>query len=99
MELRKKVMGAGVKVRKKMSVEIIHFLFFQTTERLELQNKTGKDEEDEEYECYVCNANLYVSLVKPEQLFNGNNLIKISHFRSPMKRKNLLTVYLTAQNI
>lgn len=51
MELRKKVMGAGVK----------------TTERLELQNKTGKDEEDEEYECYVCNANLYVSLIANEK--------------------------------
>ena len=36
---------------------------FQTSERLELENKSSKDAEDEEYECYVCNANLYVSLV------------------------------------
>merc|ERR1719330_1736598 len=51
IELRNKVTAAGVK----------------TTERLELQNKTGKDEEDEEYECYVCNANLYVSLLANEK--------------------------------
>merc|ERR1719410_953326 len=51
MDLRRKVTNAGVK----------------TSERLQLENKSSKDAEDEEYECYVCNANLYVSLVGNEQ--------------------------------
>jgi len=51
MDLRRKVTNAGVK----------------TSERLELENKSSKDAEDEEYECYVCNANLYVSLIADEK--------------------------------
>ena len=43
-------------------------LHLQTSERLQLENKSSKDAEDEEYECYVCNANLYVSLVKRVQI-------------------------------
>merc|ERR1719189_424433 len=49
-EFRKKLHSAGVKVN----------------ERLKLENKSSADGEDDEYECYVCNANLYVSLVANE---------------------------------
>ena len=50
----------GFKMQKAMHPINIQF---QTSERLQLENKSSKDAEDEEYECYVCNANLYVSLV------------------------------------
>ena len=33
------------------------------SERLNLASSGGKDQEDDEYECQVCNANLFVSLV------------------------------------
>ena len=33
------------------------------SERLNLASSGGKDLEDDEYECQVCNANLFVSLV------------------------------------
>ena len=36
----------------------------KVNERLKLENKSSADGEDDEYECYVCNANLYVSLVR-----------------------------------
>ena len=35
----------------------------QVSERLNLASSGGKDLEDDEYECQVCNANLFVSLV------------------------------------
>ena len=37
-------------------------LGLKQTERLKLAND-NKNEEDDEYECQICNANLYVSLV------------------------------------
>merc|ERR1739838_1267839 len=46
-ELRKQVIGLGIKV----------------SERLSLENDSSKEEEDDEYECQVCNANLFVSLI------------------------------------
>eukprot|EP00092_Neocalanus_flemingeri_P014188 GFUD01015307.1.p1 GENE.GFUD01015307.1~~GFUD01015307.1.p1 ORF type:complete len:2572 (+),score=650.46 GFUD01015307.1:122-7837(+) len=46
-ELRKKVINLGIKV----------------SERLSLENDSSKEEEDDEYECQVCNANLFVSLI------------------------------------
>ena len=38
-------------------------LLLQVSERLNLASSGGKDQEDDEYECQVCNANLFVSLV------------------------------------
>ena len=38
-------------------------LGLKQTERLKLSNE-NKNEEDDEYECQICNANLYVSLVR-----------------------------------
>ena len=35
----------------------------QASERLNLASSGGKDQEDDEYECQVCNANLFISLV------------------------------------
>merc|ERR1712083_766830 len=46
-DLRKKVISLGIKV----------------SERLSLENDSSKEEEDDEYECHVCNANLFVSLI------------------------------------
>merc|ERR1712130_1088556 len=46
-ELRKQVISLGIKV----------------SERLSLENDSSKEEEDDEYECHVCNANLFVSLI------------------------------------
>lgn len=46
-ELRKQVISLGIKV----------------SERLSLENDSSKEEEDDEYECQVCNANLFVSLI------------------------------------
>ena len=42
MELRKKVMGAGVKVKKIMSVEIIHFCSFRLLKDLSYKTKQAK---------------------------------------------------------
>ena len=38
-------------------------IVLQVSERLNLASSGGKDQEDDEYECQVCNANLFVSLV------------------------------------
>merc|ERR1712013_470747 len=46
-DLRKQVFSLGIKV----------------SERLSLENDSSKEEEDDEYECHVCNANLFVSLI------------------------------------
>jgi len=37
------------------------------SERLNLASSGGKDQEDDEYECQVCNANLFVSLIANEE--------------------------------
>lgn len=39
-------------------------IVLQVSERLNLASSGGKDQEDDEYECQVCNANLFVSLVR-----------------------------------
>ena len=38
------------------------------SERLNLASSGGKDQEDDEYECQVCNANLFVSLVRIKKM-------------------------------
>merc|ERR1711962_1667755 len=48
---RKEVISLGIKV----------------SERLNLASSGGKDLEDDEYECQVCNANLFVSLIANEE--------------------------------
>jgi len=48
---RKEVINLGIKV----------------SERLNLASSGGKDQEDDEYECQVCNANLFVSLIANEE--------------------------------
>lgn len=45
------------------------------SERLNLASSGGKDQEDDEYECQVCNANLFVSLVR----IRRNTCSKVSY--------------------
>lgn len=65
-----------------------------------MENKSSKDEEDEEYECFVCNANLYVSLVNVlPSYFTICHVLKYESLRLPMKMKKSHIVYLMVWNI
>ena len=61
---RKEVIGLGIKVRKLEAISQYFNFYLQVSERLNLASSGGKDQEDDEYECQVCNANLFVSLVR-----------------------------------
>ena len=70
------------------------FCLYKVNERLKLENKSSADGEDDEYECYVCNANLYVSLVRSEACCDGYWLTFTVRLLTRMKKS--LTAYLTA---
>ena len=61
---RKEVISLGIKVRKLEAISFYFKFCLQVSERLNLASSGGKDQEDDEYECQVCNANLFVSLVR-----------------------------------
>jgi len=67
----------------------------KVSERLNLTSSGGKDQEDDEYECNICNANLFVSLIANEEeeitfcLKHGMEYIK----GNPKKVKSIKLMY------